>query len=55
MSSKRAGSVAGRIGSGVAVGRAWGGGQLFIQEGAEDRAARGQQGWGEEARERELP
>lgn len=44
MSSKRAGSVTGRIESGVAVGRAWGGGQLFIQEGAEDRAARGQQG-----------
>lgn len=40
MSSQRAGGVAGRVCSGVAVGRAWGGGQ-FCARGKSERRGRG--------------
>lgn len=44
VSCQTVGSMTGRIWSGVTVGGAWGGGQLFTQERAEGRAAGGQQG-----------
>lgn len=54
MSRKRAGSMAGRVGSGVAVGGAWGRGAGFLyKKGQRKEQLRASRAGAEDARERE--